>query len=60
MVKAMCGNDPPVEPQGLRGLEQRMGTDHIGANEVIGAQDRAVDVRFRREVHDRIDAETRE
>src|SRR5271155_1650368 len=34
-----------------------MRTDHIGADEIIRSQDRAIDMRFRRKVHQRIDAE---
>ena len=32
-----------------------MRADHVGADEVVRAQDRAIDVRFGREVHHRID-----
>src|SRR5450631_4045256 len=33
-----------------------MRAEHIGADEIIGTEDRAIDVRFGREVHHRIDA----
>ena len=37
-----------------RALQQRQGADHIGLHERCGAVDRAIDVAFRCEIHDRI------
>ena len=33
-----------------------MRADHVGADEIVGPENRAIDVRFRREVHHRVDA----
>ena len=55
MMKAMAAHGLAVQPQALRRLEQRMRADDIGADEIIGPEDRAIDMRFGREVHQRID-----
>ena len=44
---------PLVQPDAPRRLQQRVGPDHVGVDEGVGAVDRAVHVRFGREVHDR-------
>ena len=56
MVEAVRGDGLLVDPQRLRRFEQRMGADDVGADEVIGTQDRAIHVRLRGEMHQGVDA----
>src|SRR5215467_13164425 len=46
-------------PMRERGLEQDIGTNNIGVNEIGGPINRSVDMAFRRQVHDRVGAKTR-
>ena len=42
-----------------RGLEQHIGADDIGVDEIGRTVDRSVDVAFRRQMHDRVGIEAR-
>ena len=39
-------------PKSERGLQQRKGSNHIGPHKFAGSIDRAIDVAFRRQMHD--------
>src|SRR5262245_3700232 len=47
-------------PMRQRGLEQDIGTNHIGVDEIRGPIDRSIDMTFRRQVHDRVGLKIRE
>ena len=55
MMEAVERHGLAVQPERLRRLQERMRADDIGADEIIGPQDRAIDMRFGGEVHQRID-----
>src|ERR1700730_10323108 len=54
-MEAMGGHELALDPEGFRRFEHRVGPQHIGSYELIRTQDRAIDMRFRGEVHDGID-----
>ena len=58
VMEPMCGHQALVDPERLRGLEQRMRAHHVGADEIVGTQYRAIDVRFCGEMHQSVDLET--
>src|SRR5262245_19611285 len=46
-------------PMRERGLEQDIGTNNIGVDEIGGPVDRTIDMALRRQMHDRVRIETR-
>src|SRR6516162_9237112 len=48
-----------LAPMRERGLEQDIGTNNIGVDEIGGPIDRSIDMTFRRQMHDRVGVKTR-
>src|SRR5262249_40441277 len=55
----ILGAPAELAPMRERGLEQNIGANNIGVDEIGGPVDRSVDMTFRRQVHDRVGVKTR-
>src|SRR5262249_14828643 len=56
----ILGARAELAPMRQRGLEQDIGTNYIGVDEIRGPIDRSINMTFRRQVHDRVGVKIRE